>query len=128
MCLFTKKSFILIQSKVKRIKFPMTYKFSVWSAVNGFLNHFIYRNLKKIFDFQEFFFDNVTVEDLNEKCLTILVCHQSQQKLQKDIVIGDLYLPLKNLSELRSKKEVRIIEELKHRINTKVCYIFIFLI
>lgn len=42
------------------------------------------------------------------------------QKLQKDVVIGDLYLPLKNLSELRSKKEVRVIEELKHRINSKV--------
>lgn len=70
--------------------------------------------------FQEFFFDNVSVEDLNEKCLTVTVCHQSPQKLQKDVVIGDLYVPLKNLSELRSKKEVKIVEELKHRINPKV--------
>ncbi|VDK48618.1 unnamed protein product [Anisakis simplex] len=68
---------------------------------------------------QEFFFDGITSEDLNEKCLSITVCHQSMQKLQKHIIIGDLYLPLKDLSELRSKKEVRVIEELKHRINSK---------
>uniref|UniRef100_A0A915PSJ0 C2 domain-containing protein n=1 Tax=Setaria digitata TaxID=48799 RepID=A0A915PSJ0_9BILA len=69
---------------------------------------------------QEFFFDNVLVEDLNEKCLAITVYHQSPQKLQKDVIIGDLFLPLKNLSELRSKKEVKIVEELKFRINSKV--------
>lgn len=68
---------------------------------------------------QEFFFDNISLEDLNEKCLAIAVCHQSMQKLQKDIIIGDLYVPLRDLHELRSKKEVRIIEELKHRINPK---------
>ncbi|KAL3999016.1 C2 domain family protein [Acanthocheilonema viteae] len=68
---------------------------------------------------QEFFFDNILVEDLSEKCLAIAVYHQSPQKLQKDVIIGDLYISLKNLSELRSKKEVKIVEELKHRINSK---------
>ncbi|KAM3720574.1 Synaptotagmin-4 [Dirofilaria immitis] len=68
---------------------------------------------------QEFFFDNVSVEDLDEKCLAITVYHQSPQKLQKDIIIGDLYVSLKNLSELRSKKEVKIVEELKYCINSK---------
>ncbi|EJD73848.1 hypothetical protein LOAG_18759 [Loa loa] len=68
---------------------------------------------------QEFFFDNVLVEDLSEKCLAITVCHQSPQKLQKDVVIGDLYVSLKSLSELRAKKEVKIVEELKYCINSK---------
>lgn len=69
---------------------------------------------------QEFFFDNVLVEDLDEKCLAITVYHQSTQKLQKDIAIGDLIVSLKNLSELRAKKEVKIVEELKYHINSKV--------
>ncbi|KAK6106916.1 C2 domain family protein [Brugia pahangi] len=68
---------------------------------------------------QEFFFDNVLVDDLSEKCLAITVYHQSPQKLQKDVIIGDMYLSLKSLSELRSKKEVKIVEELKYRINSK---------
>uniref|UniRef100_A0A9J2PGU0 C2 domain-containing protein n=1 Tax=Ascaris lumbricoides TaxID=6252 RepID=A0A9J2PGU0_ASCLU len=81
-------------------------------------NSIVKRGRDVVFN-QEFFFDGITSEDLDEKCLSITVCHQSMQKLQKDVVIGDLYLPLKNLSELRSKKEVRVIEELKHRINSK---------
>uniref|UniRef100_A0A914RG73 C2 domain-containing protein n=1 Tax=Parascaris equorum TaxID=6256 RepID=A0A914RG73_PAREQ len=66
-------------------------------------NSIVKRGRDVVFN-QEFFFDGITSEDLDEKCLSITVCHQSMQKLQKDVVIGDLYLPLKNLSELRSKK------------------------
>jgi transcriptional regulator of met regulon len=59
------------------------------------------------------------------------VCHQSAQKLGKDLEIGEIYVPLKDLTQLQSKKEVRIIEELKHRPNSKVSiknFAFIFFI
>ncbi|CAG9537019.1 unnamed protein product [Cercopithifilaria johnstoni] len=81
-------------------------------------NSIVKRGRDVVFN-QEFFFDNISVEDLNENCLAITVYHQSPQKLQKNVIIGDLYVSLKNLSELRSKKEVKIIEELKYRINSK---------
>ncbi|KAH7728424.1 Protein SUE-1 [Aphelenchoides avenae] len=68
---------------------------------------------------QEFFFDPVTSEDLDAKSLHIEVCHQSTQKLQKDLVIGEIRVPLKDLTQLHSKKEVRIVEELKSFINSK---------
>lgn len=89
-----------------------------------------YRNFRTAYNillkFKEFFFDNVLVEDLSEKCLAITAYHQSPQKLQKDVIIGDLYVSLKNLSELRSKKELRIIEELKYHVSSKVNYYIIF--
>ncbi|KAK0429375.1 hypothetical protein QR680_011348 [Steinernema hermaphroditum] len=67
----------------------------------------------------EFFFDNVTSEDLEDKILSLSVCHSSAQKLQKDIVVGEIHLPLRDVAGLHSKKEVRIVEELKHHINPK---------
>lgn len=68
---------------------------------------------------QEFFFDGIASEDIEKKSLLIEVCHQSAQKLQKDLEIGEICVPLKDLTQLHSKKEVRIIEELKHRTNSK---------
>ncbi|KAI6241172.1 hypothetical protein M3Y99_00340000 [Aphelenchoides fujianensis] len=79
---------------------------------------FVKRGRDVVFN-QEFFFDNVATEDIDAKSLFIEVCHQSNQKLQKDLVIGEICVPLKDLTQLYSKKEVRIIEELKHRPNTK---------
>uniref|UniRef100_A0A1I7YLI6 C2 domain-containing protein n=1 Tax=Steinernema glaseri TaxID=37863 RepID=A0A1I7YLI6_9BILA len=67
----------------------------------------------------EFFFDHVSTEDIDDKIMSLSVCHQSTQKLQKDIVIGEIHLPLRDVAGLSSKKEVRIVEELKHHINPK---------
>lgn len=71
---------------------------------------------------QEFFFDPVTNEDIEAKSLHIEVCHQSTQKLQKDLVIGEIRVPLKDLTQLQSKKEVRIVEELKSYVSAKVSF------
>ncbi|KAI6207670.1 hypothetical protein M3Y96_00033500 [Aphelenchoides besseyi] len=81
---------------------------------------FVKRGRDVVFN-QEFFFDGISSEDLESKSLFVEVCHQSSQKLQKDLVIGEICVPLKDLNQLQSshKKEVRIIEELKHRPNTK---------
>jgi hypothetical protein len=68
---------------------------------------------------QEFFFDNLTTEELDYKTLQIEVFHQSNQKLQKDMAIGEICVPLKDLTQLHTKKEVRIVEELKFRTNAK---------
>ncbi|MFH4978455.1 hypothetical protein AB6A40_005164 [Gnathostoma spinigerum] len=68
---------------------------------------------------EEFFFDGVSVEELDEKSVCITVYHQSSQKLQKDAVIGDVIVPLKSFAILKQKKEVRIIEELKRHLNVK---------
>ncbi|VDN05575.1 unnamed protein product [Thelazia callipaeda] len=81
-------------------------------------NSIVKRGRDVVFN-QEFFFDNVSLEELNDKCLTIQAYHQSPQKLHKDIVIGNLFVPLKNFSKLRSKKEVKIIEELKYHVDPK---------
>ncbi|KAI6203032.1 hypothetical protein M3Y94_00510100 [Aphelenchoides besseyi] len=81
---------------------------------------FVKRGRDVVFN-QEFFFDNISSEDLESKSLFVEVCHQSAQKLQKDLVIGEICVPIKDLNQLQlnQKKEVRIIEELKHRPNTK---------
>ncbi|KAI6182631.1 Synaptotagmin-11 [Aphelenchoides bicaudatus] len=67
---------------------------------------------------QEFFFDGIESEDLEGKSLAIEVCHQSTQKLGKDLEIGEICVPLKDLT-LYTKKEVKIVEEIKHRPNSK---------
>ena len=69
---------------------------------------------------QEFFFDNITTEELDSKILQIEVCHQSNQKLQRDMEIAGICVPLKDLTQLHTKKEVRIVEELKFKTNAKV--------
>uniref|UniRef100_A0AC35FRS5 C2 domain-containing protein n=1 Tax=Panagrolaimus sp. PS1159 TaxID=55785 RepID=A0AC35FRS5_9BILA len=68
---------------------------------------------------QEFFFDNITTEELDSKTLQIEVFHQSTTKLQKDMEIGEICVPLKDLTQLHTKKEVRIVEELKFKTNAK---------
>ncbi|KAF7639213.1 C2 domain-containing protein [Meloidogyne graminicola] len=69
---------------------------------------------------QEFFFDNFTTEEIELKQLQIEVCHSSNQKLQRDLDIGEVRIPLIDLSpQLQTKKEVHIVEELKIFISTK---------
>uniref|UniRef100_A0AAF5CTT5 C2 domain-containing protein n=1 Tax=Strongyloides stercoralis TaxID=6248 RepID=A0AAF5CTT5_STRER len=68
---------------------------------------------------QEFFFDNVTVEDLNTKFVHVVFLHQSSQKLQKDVEIGEFSIELKDFPLLHDKKEVKIVDELKVKFNTK---------
>jgi len=68
---------------------------------------------------QEFFFDGVASEDIETKSLFIEVAHQSSTKLQRDLEIGEICVPLKNMEQLYTKKEVRIVEELRHRPNSK---------
>jgi hypothetical protein len=68
---------------------------------------------------QEFFFDGIATEDLESKMLSIEVFHQSATKLQKDSEIGEMFVPLKDLTQLSSKKEVRIVEELKYSVSSK---------
>ncbi|KAL3102223.1 hypothetical protein niasHS_003632 [Heterodera schachtii] len=63
---------------------------------------------------QEFFFDGVATEEIDSKLLQIEVCHCSMQKLQKDQEIGEVRIPLKDITQqLHTKREVRIVEELK---------------
>uniref|UniRef100_A0A914I904 C2 domain-containing protein n=1 Tax=Globodera rostochiensis TaxID=31243 RepID=A0A914I904_GLORO len=62
----------------------------------------------------EFFFDGVATEEIDSKQLQIEVCHNSAQKLQKDLEIGEVRIPLRDITQqLYTKKEVRIVEELK---------------
>lgn len=70
---------------------------------------------------QEFFFDSLSSEELDLKSLIIEVFHQSTQKLQKDLEIGEIFVPLKDLHQLHTKREVRINEELKCSVSNKVC-------
>uniref|UniRef100_A0A158R601 C2 domain-containing protein n=1 Tax=Syphacia muris TaxID=451379 RepID=A0A158R601_9BILA len=81
-------------------------------------NSIVKRGRNVVFN-QEFFFNDISAEDLVSKDLNITVCHQVGQKLQKDAIIGDVYVPLKRLNELRLKKEVKIVEELKYSFKTK---------
>ncbi|CAK5074367.1 unnamed protein product [Meloidogyne enterolobii] len=69
---------------------------------------------------QEFFFDNFATEEIELKQLQIEVCHSSNQKLQRDLDIGEVRIPLRDLApQLQTKKEVRIVEELKFFIAAK---------
>uniref|UniRef100_A0A1I8B358 C2 domain-containing protein n=1 Tax=Meloidogyne hapla TaxID=6305 RepID=A0A1I8B358_MELHA len=69
---------------------------------------------------QEFFFDNFATEEIELKQLQIEVCHSSNQKLQRDLDIGEVRIPLRDLSpQLQTKKEVRIVEELKFYVASK---------
>uniref|UniRef100_A0AC34RK25 C2 domain-containing protein n=1 Tax=Panagrolaimus sp. JU765 TaxID=591449 RepID=A0AC34RK25_9BILA len=76
---------------------------------------FVKRGRDAVFN-QEFFFDGVPLEELDSKILQIEVLHSSNQKLQKDIEIGEITVPLRDLTQLHSKKEVKIVEELKHKV------------
>lgn len=80
---------------------------------------FVKRGRDAVFN-QEFFFDGVPLEELDSKILQIEVLHSSNQKLQKDIEIGEITVPLRDLTQLHSKKEVKIVEELKHKVCGKV--------
>ncbi|KJH46353.1 hypothetical protein DICVIV_07595 [Dictyocaulus viviparus] len=64
-------------------------------------------------DVYEFFFDHVTLEDLDTKSVTISVFHHGGAKLGKDLLIGEATIPLREIQELNTRKEVKIIEEIK---------------
>jgi hypothetical protein len=58
---------------------------------------------------QEFFFDGITLEEIKTKQVRVEVCHQSAQKLQKDLDIGEVRIPLKDFnSQFQTKKEIRV--------------------
>ncbi|PIO58016.1 hypothetical protein TELCIR_20559, partial [Teladorsagia circumcincta] len=64
----------------------------------------------------EFFFDHVTIEDLDTKNISISAFHHGGAKLGKDLMIGEATVPLREIRELNTKKEVKIIEEIKQSI------------
>uniref|UniRef100_A0AC35U7W2 C2 domain-containing protein n=1 Tax=Rhabditophanes sp. KR3021 TaxID=114890 RepID=A0AC35U7W2_9BILA len=68
---------------------------------------------------QEFFFDNVAVEDLENKTITVVFLHQPAAKLQKETEIGEFSIELKDFPLLTTKKEVKIVDELKVKFNSK---------
>ncbi|KAK6055601.1 C2 domain protein [Cooperia oncophora] len=65
---------------------------------------------------QEFFFDHVTIEDLDTKNISIQAFHHEGAKLGKDLMIGEAMVPLRDIRELNAKKEVKIIEEIKQTV------------
>ncbi len=77
------------------------------------------RNRNAVFN-QEFFFDNVSVNDIKSKSVSIKVCHHIGKQFQKDIMIGEIDVPLKDFPDLQTKKEIRLTESLKPKLNTKV--------
>jgi len=86
----------------------------------------IYKGRVKNFNLKEFFFDNFATEEIELKQLQIEVCHSSNQKLQRDLDIGEVRIPLRDLApQLQTKKEVRIVEELKFFIAAKKVLIFL---
>ncbi|CAI2310699.1 unnamed protein product [Caenorhabditis sp. 36 PRJEB53466] len=62
---------------------------------------------------QEFFFDNVTHEELDTKIVIITACHAAGGLKGKDVVIGDASVPLRDIREMNTKKEIKIVEEIK---------------
>ncbi|VDO77851.1 unnamed protein product [Heligmosomoides polygyrus] len=70
---------------------------------------------------QEFFFDHVTLEDLDTKNIAISAYHHGGAKLGKDLLIGEASVPLREIRELNTKKEVKIIEEIKQQIPKEPC-------
>ncbi|CAI4225824.1 unnamed protein product [Auanema sp. JU1783] len=74
---------------------------------------------------QEFFFDNVTHEDLDTKSVCVAAYHQGSAKIGKDILIGEALVPLREIRELNTKKEIRVIEEIKPQIPKKLGKIYI---
>ena len=81
-------------------------------------------NVRMNFKFQEFFFDNVTLEDLDTKSVSVAAYHQGSAKLGKDILIGEAIIPLREIRELNTKKEIKVIEEIKTQIPKVVQLIF----
>ncbi|WKX87976.1 hypothetical protein Q1695_007967 [Nippostrongylus brasiliensis] len=74
---------------------------------------------------QEFFFDHVTLEDLDTKNVAISALHHGGAKLGKDLLIGEAMVPLREIRELNTRKEVKIIEEIKQQIPKKLGKLYI---
>ncbi|CAD6184932.1 unnamed protein product [Caenorhabditis auriculariae] len=73
---------------------------------------------------QEFFFDNVTHEELDTKHVLVSAYHQGGAKLAKDILIGDATFPLRQIRELNTKKEIRMLEEIQPQVPKKLGKIY----
>ncbi|KAJ1363877.1 hypothetical protein KIN20_023834 [Parelaphostrongylus tenuis] len=74
---------------------------------------------------QEFFFDQVTIEDLDTKNVTVGVFHHDGAKLGKDHLIGEATIPLHEIRELNMRKEVKITEEIKQQPSKKFGKLYI---
>lgn len=58
----------------------------------------------------------MTHEDLDTKSVSVAAYHQGAAKLGKDILIGEALIPLREIRELNTKKEIKVIEEIKTQI------------
>ncbi|VDO74649.1 unnamed protein product [Haemonchus placei] len=76
-------------------------------------------------EWREFFFDHVTIEDLDTKNISITAFHHGGAKLGKDLMIGEATVPLREIRELNTKKEVKVIEEIKQAIPKKLGKLYI---
>lgn len=72
----------------------------------------------------EFFFDNVTHEELDTKIVLITACHAGGGIKGKDIVIGEASVPLRDIREMNTKKEIKFIEEIKALVPKKLGKIY----
>ncbi|UMM12561.1 hypothetical protein L5515_001277 [Caenorhabditis briggsae] len=72
----------------------------------------------------EFFFDNVTHEELDTKIVIITACHAGGGIKGKDIVIGEASVPLRDIREMNTKKEIKFIEEIKALVPKKLGKIY----
>ncbi|CAI5438716.1 unnamed protein product [Caenorhabditis angaria] len=73
---------------------------------------------------QEFFFDNVSHEELDTKTVVVVACHQGSGKIMKDIIIGEANVPLRDIREMNTKKEIKIVEEIKALVPKKLGKIY----
>ncbi|VDM54644.1 unnamed protein product [Angiostrongylus costaricensis] len=76
-------------------------------------------------DREEFFFDQVTIEDLDTKSVAVAVFHHDSAKLGKDLLIGEATIPLHEIRELKMRKEVKVIEEIKQQPTKKLGKVYI---
>ncbi|CAA96615.2 C2 domain-containing protein [Caenorhabditis elegans] len=72
----------------------------------------------------EFFFDNVTHEELDTKVVIITACHAGGGIKGKEIVIGEASVPLRDIREMNTKKEIKFIEEIKGLVPKKLGKIY----
>ncbi|CAB3407168.1 unnamed protein product [Caenorhabditis bovis] len=73
---------------------------------------------------QEFFFDNVTHEELDTKTVLVHVCHQGASKIGKELLIGEAMVPLRDIREMNTKKEIKIVAEIKATVPKKLGKIY----
>lgn len=54
------------------------------------------------------------------KSVYIRICHHVGKQFHKDVVIGYIDVPLKEITDLSTKKEVLLVENLKPKLSSKV--------